>query len=116
MSMLPRWPSRDKRTASQGGGGGDGKRINGIVTVSHGSIQAVNGDAEPPANHHGILPLDPCCAFTTFSLAIEWWGLEKQPLLVVEDPQFPGGRQTALKLPLALANTTKSSTRVNLLS
>ena len=33
-----------------------------------------------------------------------------------EDPQFPGGRQTALKLPLALANTTKSSTRVNLLS
>jgi hypothetical protein len=33
-----------------------------------------------------------------------------------EDPQFPEGRQTALKLPLALANTTKSSTRVNLLS
>jgi hypothetical protein len=33
-----------------------------------------------------------------------------------EDPQFPDGRQTALKLPLALANTTKSSTRVNLLS
>ena len=33
-----------------------------------------------------------------------------------EDPQFPGDRQTALKLPLALANTTESSTRVNLLS
>jgi hypothetical protein len=33
-----------------------------------------------------------------------------------EDSQFPEGRQTALKLPLALANTTKSSTRVNLLS
>jgi hypothetical protein len=36
--------------------------------------------------------------------------------LTVEDPQFPGGRQAALKLPLVLANTTKSSTRVNLLS
>ncbi len=35
--------------------------------------------------------------------------------MVPEDPQFPDGRQTALKLPLALANTTKSSTRVNLL-
>ncbi len=35
---------------------------------------------------------------------------------LTEDPQFPEGRQTALKLPLALANTTKSSTRVNLLS
>jgi hypothetical protein len=35
---------------------------------------------------------------------------------VCEDPQFPEGRQTALKLPLALANTTKSSMRVNLLS
>ncbi len=37
-------------------------------------------------------------------------------IFLVEDPQFPGGRQTALKLPLALASTTKSSTRVNLLS
>ena len=33
-----------------------------------------------------------------------------------EDPQFPGGKQAALKLPFALANTTKSSMRVNLLS
>ncbi len=33
-----------------------------------------------------------------------------------EDPQFPGGRQTAPKLPLAIANTTKSSTRVTRLS
>jgi hypothetical protein len=37
-------------------------------------------------------------------------------VMVGEDPQFPEGRQTALKLPLALANTTKSSTRVNLRS
>jgi hypothetical protein len=29
-----------------------------------------------------------------------------------EDPQFPGGGQTTPKLPHALANTTKSSTRV----
>jgi hypothetical protein len=33
-----------------------------------------------------------------------------------EDPQFPGDRQTALELALALANTSKSSTRVFLLS
>jgi len=33
-----------------------------------------------------------------------------------EDPQFPGGGQTAPKLPHALANTTKSSTRVTRLS
>ncbi len=34
----------------------------------------------------------------------------------IEDPQFPGGRQTALELALALVNTTKSSMRVFLLS
>jgi hypothetical protein len=34
----------------------------------------------------------------------------------VEDPQFPGGRQTALELALGLANITKSSSRVSLLS
>jgi hypothetical protein len=64
-------------------GGGDGKQIDVIITVSHGLIQAAEGDVEPPAYHHGLLPLDPFCAFTTFSLAIERRGLEKQPLLVV---------------------------------
>ncbi len=34
----------------------------------------------------------------------------------IEDPQFPGGGQTAPKLPHAIANTTKSSTRVTRLS
>ncbi len=68
---------------SQGGGGGDGRRNNVVITVRGGSIQAVNGDAEPPAYHHILLPLDPCCAFTTFLLAIERGGLEKQPLPVV---------------------------------
>jgi hypothetical protein len=24
------------------------------------------GQSEPPAYHHGLLPLDPFCAFTTF--------------------------------------------------
>jgi hypothetical protein len=33
-----------------------------------------------------------------------------------EDHQFPGGGQTAPKLPHAIANTTKSSTRVTRLS
>jgi hypothetical protein len=37
-------------------------------------------------------------------------------MVVAEDPQFAGGRQTALKLALALANTTESCTRVNLLT
>jgi hypothetical protein len=60
-----------------------GRRINVVITISCRSIQAANGNAEPPAYHHGLLPLGPFCAFTTFSLAIEWWGLEKQPLLVV---------------------------------
>jgi hypothetical protein len=68
-SMPPQRPSRDERMASQGGGGG--RRINVIVNVSHGSIQATDGDAEPPAYHHGLLPLDPFCAFTTFLLAIK---------------------------------------------
>ncbi len=45
--------------------------------------KAANGDAEPSAYHHGLLPPDLFCAFTTFSLAIERLGLEKQPLLVV---------------------------------
>ncbi len=35
---------------------------------------------------------------------------------VIEDLQFPWGRQTALELALALANTTKSSTKEFLLS
>ncbi len=69
-STPPQRPSRDKRTPSRGGGG-DGRRINVIITVSHGSIQAANGDAEPPAYHHGLQPLDLFCAFDTFSLAIE---------------------------------------------
>jgi hypothetical protein len=34
----------------------------------------------------------------------------------VEDLQFPGGGQTAPKLPHALGNTTKSNTRVTRLS
>ncbi len=33
-----------------------------------------------------------------------------------ENPQFPGGGQTAPKLPHPIANTTKSSTRVTRLS
>jgi hypothetical protein len=65
------------------GGGGDGRRINVIITVSCGLIQAADGDEEPPAYHYGLLQLDPFCAFTTFSLAIERQGLDKQPLLVV---------------------------------
>ena len=60
-----------------------GGRIDVIVTVSHGLIKAANGNAEPPAYHIGLLPLDPFCAFTTFSLVIKQRGLEKQPLLVV---------------------------------
>jgi hypothetical protein len=83
MSTPPRRQSRDKRMASQGGLGGDVRRINDVVTVSHRSIQAANGDAEPPTYHHGLLPLDPFCAFTTFSLAIKQRGLEEQPLLVL---------------------------------
>jgi hypothetical protein len=64
--------------------GGDGRRIDVVITVSRGSSQAADGNAEPPAYHHGLLPLDPFCAFTTFSLAIKWQrGLKKQPLLVV---------------------------------
>jgi hypothetical protein len=54
-----------------------------LITVSHRSIQAADGNADPPAYHHGLLPLNPFCAFTTFSLAIKRQGLEKQPLLVV---------------------------------
>ena len=81
-SLPPQWPSRDARTASQGGGG-DGRRIDVVVIVSCESIQAADGNAEPPAYHHRILPLDPFCAFTTFSLAIKWQGLKKQSLLVV---------------------------------
>jgi hypothetical protein len=50
----------------QKGGGGDGKQINVVVTVSRGSIQAAMGNAEPPTYHHGLLPLDPFCVFTTF--------------------------------------------------
>jgi hypothetical protein len=67
--------------ASQGGGE-DGRRIDLVVTLSCGLIQAADGNAEPPAYHHGLLPLDPFCAFTTFSLAIERRGLEEQSLLV----------------------------------
>jgi hypothetical protein len=63
--------------------GGDGRRIDVVVIVSRGSIQAANGNAELPTYHHRILPLDPFCAFTTFSLAIKRQGLMKQPLLVV---------------------------------
>ncbi len=81
-STPPQRLCQDKRTASQGRGG-DGRRIDVIVTVSRGLIQVANGAAEPPPYHHRLLPLDPFCAFTTFSLAIEQWGLEKQPLLVV---------------------------------
>jgi hypothetical protein len=36
--------------------------------------------------------------------------------MAIEEPQFPGDRQTPLELALALTNTTKSSTRVFLLS
>ena len=68
---------------TRGRGGGDGRRINVIITIRRGSIQAAVGAAEPPAYHHGLLPLDPFCAFATFSLAIERRVLEKQPLLVV---------------------------------
>jgi hypothetical protein len=75
-STPPQWPRRDERTASQGGWGGEGRRINVIVTISHISIQAADGNAEHPAYHHGLLPLDPFCAFTTFSLAIKRRGLE----------------------------------------
>ena len=65
------------------GSGGDGRKNDVVVTVSRGSIQAADGHAEPPPYHHGLLPLDPFCAFATFSLAIEQRVLEKQPLLVV---------------------------------
>jgi hypothetical protein len=65
------------------GGGEDRRRIDVVVTVSRGLIQATDGNAEPPTYHHGFLPLEPFCAFTTFSLAIERQGLVKQPLLVV---------------------------------
>jgi hypothetical protein len=66
-----------------GGGGGGGEKSKIGDTKTRGLIQAANGNAEPPAYHHGLLPLDTFCAFTTFSLAIDRWGLEKQPLLVV---------------------------------
>jgi hypothetical protein len=69
--------------ASRGGGGGDRRQINAVVTISRGSTQAADGNAEPPTYHHGLLSLDPFHAFTTFSLAIEWWELEKKTLLVV---------------------------------
>ncbi len=82
-SMPPRRPSRDKRTASQGGGGGRKKNQCFCHRQPWINPPAADGDSEPLAYHHGLLPLDPCCAFTTFSLAIEQRGLEKQHLLVV---------------------------------
>jgi hypothetical protein len=83
-STPPRQPRWVKRTASQwGGGGGGGRQIDVVITISCGSIQAADGNTEPPAYHHGLLPLAPFCAFNTFSLAIERRGLEKQSLLVV---------------------------------
>jgi hypothetical protein len=63
--------------------GGDRSRIDVVITISSGLIQAADGDAEPPAYDHGLLPLDPFCALNTFSLAIERQGLDKQPFLVV---------------------------------
>jgi hypothetical protein len=60
-STFLRRPSRDKRIASQGRRGGDRKQLDVVVAISHRTIQAAKGDAEPPR-----LPLDPFCAFTTF--------------------------------------------------
>ncbi len=77
----------DGRAGTRGrhreGGGGGGRRIDVAITVSHGSTQAADGDAEPQTYHHGLQPLDPFCALATFSLAIERRVLEKQPLLFV---------------------------------
>ncbi len=61
-------------------GGGDGRQIDVVVTISRRLIKAANGNAGPPTYHHSLLPLDPFYAFTTFSLAIEWRGLGRNNL------------------------------------
>ncbi len=59
------------------------------------------------------------CTFLVHS-SLHWTDMGADDIslwpFAVEDPQFSGGGQTAPKLPHALANTTKSSTRVSRLS
>ena len=61
-----------------------------------------------------------CPTSTKFPLSSEWepWYLTKDYVdnFMSVDLQFPGGGQTTPKLPLAFANTTKSSTSVTRLS
>ena len=68
---------------------------------------------------HAWLPtsyLPYICLTSSFFKVLEVWNVVVVKDNAIEDRQFPGGRQTAPKLPLALANTTKSSTRVTRLS
>jgi hypothetical protein len=83
MSMPPRWLSRDQRMASRGGGR-RGRKKNQCHRHRQPRINpSCQWQRRTPRLPPRTPNTGPIFAFTIFSLAIEWQGLEKQPLLVV---------------------------------